>query len=198
MSDNSDNGIPIGLGIRHISQSRFNYLLSNNPSSDFLGDRAPVGLGIRHVPNTRFEYALSENPSADFLGDRTPIGLGIRDISNSRFEYALSANASSEFVGGGEMLGLPILPEEDSNANYVTIRSPEPVLDASPQLPIKKSSPRQAQNSGNTPSPKIPAENIAYFTERHSLNMSVKKKGKKDWLGNDDENSQSPAGAASP
>ena len=192
--DGGKNENLVGLGIKHISQSRFNYALSANPSSDFLGNKTPVGLGIRQIPKNRFEYASSADPSADFSGDRSPIGLGIRHLSNSKFEYALSAHPSSKFVGRGEILGLPILPEESANAHYVTIKSPGSVLNASPPSSIKK-----AEKSAviNTRSPQIPAENMAYFTERHSLNMSAKKNGKKDWFANGDEDSETSACAAS-
>lgn len=189
-SDGDKNENLVGLGIKHISQSRFNYALSANPSSDFFGNKTPIGLGIRQIPRNRFEYVLSANPSADFLGDRPSIGLGIRHLSNSKFEYALPAHPSSELAGRCEMLGLPIRSKDSSNAHYITIKSSGPVMNASPPSSIKK-----AEKSAvvNTPSPQIPAENVAYFTERHSLNMSAKKKdkkkGKKDWFANGDEDS---------
>lgn len=174
-SDGDKDENIVGLGIRHISQSRFNYALSTNPSSDFLGSKTPVGLGIRQIPKNRFEYALSANPNADFLGDRPPIGLGISHLPNSEFDYTLSAHPSSELVGRDQMLGLSLLPEESSNAHYGTVKSPGPVLSASPPSSIEN-----ADESGvvHNPSPQISAENVSYFTERHSLHMSAKKKGK--------------------
>ena len=128
----------VGLGIRHVSQSRFNYALSANSSANFLGDRSPVGLGIWQIPKSRFDYALFANPSADFLGERISIGLGIRQISTSKFNYALSANTISNFVSGGKVLSLPILPEESSDQHYVTLKSLGRVLNASPDLQARK------------------------------------------------------------